>query len=421
MNITISEALKELGANIDTDQEGLKKALKIASKKYHPDQVGGSKEKFQRIFDIYNFLNDVYNDQNADKIREFDKIYAVKKITVAPFMNTIDSINRLVAVTEKNLLNKNNKEELIAYLNEKFFLKYELLVHQYISLYLNKFAESSSSKIIKYNTVNDIKTDIFNNYELYNMSLDKVEELIESKIKNLMLVDNQKPLKIEMSKNELKKYYVFNIEKAKNKYRNDYLDYNVFNHQRNFINNNINNVEKELDMYIDENYSVLSTNRILDTINFKITNLNILLESSLKNEQRHQKIKEEILTYAKKLFNKKIITIEQYQDFTHKINNAKNTAVLNNIKTNLENQIYLFKLEKVKLKLSNKYDKWIKLNQSLAPFYLQQKTQIMNMINTYPSETFLSFIAGMDIKDMEYVQSVITAFYEPNKKEEKSR
>src|SRR5574344_566463 len=256
MNMTIKEELALLNIDEVKNKDELKKAFHTASKKYHPDQVGGSKEMFQMTYSVYQNLLTILNDGNAKYILDFDKKYAINN--GKPSSAICNKINKLVINTEKNLINKNDKNDIINYLNNAFFNKYEALLQEYIFNYLNNFLKYNHNDNIKQNDISAIKDDLLSNYELFDLSIENIDKILQDKLKPFYANHNNK-VKIEKSKKELENYFIFKLEALKKHWENSYTDYNVYEKNKNMINFKINGMEKELYDYINENYYKIPT------------------------------------------------------------------------------------------------------------------------------------------------------------------
>ena len=405
--MSIDEAYEILELYNDKSFDALKKAYRMAAKKYHPDQIGGNEEIYKKVEEAYNLLKNPFYQEFISK---FDNRYGIRKDNYL-YPEFLQRIYKLVMITENNLADINDYDEALLYLNNNFFNQYQNILEEYIRFYINNYINENKNIMTK-NEGKKISDSIINNNELYNLNIKDVNNLISESLTNKVHKEKQDYYNINVE--EISKYYHEKLDIRTNTFKK----YQSYNELKDFINDNYNNTKRKIVDFVMNNKNN-SVSYIIKNIDYYINSYGAYIERSLELKDKFNEVQRKCFKYLNNLINKKYLEKELEEYYIEKIYNARNISVLNNISEELYTKYYYpKKVYKIKDKFEKKYNVLIKKNNILGEEYLEQKDVIWNLLNKGISKEFLNIIEYLDLKDINKTYDILEQYL---KKEESNK
>lgn len=393
MFVSLNEALDILNIE-DINTDDLRRKYKMSARIYHPDQVMGNKEIFQKLEPSYELLDRVKNSKVCDVIIKFNDLYYIKDDVIVD--ETFKRrINKLVNKLNNRLIDAKDENEVILMLNNMFYNKYSFIMEEYVRYFVNKYV--NYSKNINNKDINNIVDSIIKDNELWNLSITDVNNLLNNRLSNYT---NKKDNDIR-EKNKIKLFAKRLVEEKDN----IFAKYKSYEYSRAFIGKNKQNLLIKLYDVIDNGNDVDS---VIQNVEFLINSYVINIKASLEKEDRYKELSDNTIKYINSLYRKRYIDKDVREYYLDKVNRAFNTGVISKILDEIyDTYYYPKKAMKVRERITRILDFKIKHDSIVAEVYERQKEEILSLLDNKMSEDLLDFFSVYDFNDFEYTDMIL--------------
>ena len=408
--MSLEEAYKILELKDDKSLDVLKKAYRLAVKKYHPDQMGGNAEKFRKVEEAYELLKVPFYQ---DLLIKFHDKYDVKEDDyLYPYM--VKKIQKMVLKTEKQLATFNNYDEGIEYLKNEFFVQYNGFLDQYIRTYINLYTDNDNSRITK-EEGKEIADNIISNNVLYEFSIKEIDDLLNNSLLEFL---NKRKI-VTFQEIDVREIYNYYQSKLDNMFDSFEL-YDSYNDLEKYIDNEYFNTKRDIVKFAAAN-SKYGKDYLFAGIDHILNNHRIIIEYELERQDKYNIQQDKCIKYLNKLIKNKYIDVNLKEKYEEKIYNANNISVLYNIYNELYNCYYEKRVKVIKVKIDKKINMLIMFNKQLEEDYIDLKDFIWNILNKGISKEFLDVIEQLNLKDIDNTYDVLELYFKKEEENKKHR